>query len=131
MKKIILLLALLLLITACGKEDIPKQQPVPQRPEIFYVPPPKPVEVEPMPEPEQVKEVKITEPEPEPEPLPPVHEVPAGRPSCKVLIKTGKLYTYADVEKGEISLQDFSDLKKCYPYFSEEQANTDAMCCII
>jgi hypothetical protein len=123
----------LLLITACGKEEAPAQ-PVPQRPQTFYVPPPEKITVEPMPEPAPIPDVEIMEPEPlpplpAPEPLQPVQV--AGRPSCKVLTKIGQQYTYEDVAKGEISLQDFSDLKKCYPYFSEEQANTEAMCCVI
>ncbi|MBD3304404.1 hypothetical protein GF343_04615 [Candidatus Woesearchaeota archaeon] len=136
MKKIIILLIFLLLITACGKQEAPKQA-VPERPETFYVPPPKPVKPTPRPMPspgpaplpdipEPVKDVVPDLPPPAPEPV----QV-SGRPSCKVLTKTGQQYTYKDVEKGEISMQDFSDLKKCYPYFSEEQANTEAVCCIL
>lgn len=137
MKKIIILLILLLLlITACSKKEA-QEQTLPERPQTFYVPPPEPVKpTQPMPVPEPVapkpgpvEDVAPESPPPAPVPLQPV-EV-SGRPSCKVLTKTGQQYTYEDVEKGELSMQDFSDLKKCYPYFSEEQANTAAVCCII
>ncbi|MBW3001884.1 hypothetical protein KY338_01840 [Candidatus Woesearchaeota archaeon] len=139
MKKIFLLLALLLLITACGKEEAPAQ-PVPQRPQTFYVPPPEPGPVSPepivsqptpAPSPPVPAPEPVTVPEPEPSPPPAPTPQPVQTNSCKVLTKTGTLYTMEDVDQGKISMADFSDLKKCYPYFSADQANTEAMCCII
>jgi hypothetical protein len=44
---------------------------------------------------------------------------------------TGRVYTPADVDDGIISEASFNDLRKCYPYFSEEKMDTQAMCCII
>ena len=127
MKKLVLLFAILLLITACGKEEAPKQQ-LPQRPDTFYVPPPAPA---PLPIPELTPPI-IPEPEQIPEPLPPPKPLPPIQTNtCQVLTKTGTIYTLEDVDKGKISMQNFSDLNKCYPYFSADQANTEAMCCII
>ena|GEM_PF-4712063 len=118
MKKIILLLSLLLLVTACA-EEVPEiiPEPVPE-PE-----PEPPIKIEPIPEPEPIPEVEVKEP--------PVQEVPTGRPTCKILIETGHIYTPEDVVKGVITLDEYHNTRLCYPYFSENQASTESMCCVI
>ena len=125
MKRLLLILALFVLVTACAKEDIPViivTEPVKEPPK--QVPPPAPV-IEPMHAPEQIQDVVL--PEPVSEPMP----VPSGRPTCKILQDSGKVYTSADVDAGIISDADFNNLRMCYPYFSAEQTDTLVMCCII
>ncbi len=140
MKQLLILLILLLLITACGKEEAPTK--LPEKPDTFYVPPPAPAPL-PIPEltPPIIPEPQLPTPEPlpptAPEPLPPPVPEPLPPPvqdipgSCEIFGIQGMQYTMEDVNKGKISMQDFSDLNVCYPYFSPDQANTQAVCCTI
>ena len=118
-RKIILLIAFILLITACSKEPdvfVPEPRPIP-------VPiPPKEIEIQPIPQPEPIPVVPIQESVPEP--IIPIN-------TCTILKKTGLLYTPEDVQSGKISLENYNNLRKCYPYFSQTQADTQAVCCII
>ncbi|MBW2985837.1 hypothetical protein KY333_00550 [Candidatus Woesearchaeota archaeon] len=118
-RKIILLITFILLITACSKEPevfVPEPVPIP-------VPiPPKEVEIQPIPEPIPIPDVPIQKPVPE-------KVIPVN--TCTILKKFGTLYTPADVQSGKISFDDYHNLRKCYPYFSHTQADTQAVCCII
>ncbi len=129
MRKIILLLTVLLLITACGK-GIPEQTmlpPAPAPPPVI-TPPPAPAPLpEPLPPPAPSPPPVITPPAPEPLP-PPIQVIPG---SCEIFGIQGMQYTLEDVNKGKISAQKFNDLNVCYPYFAPDQANTQAVCCII
>jgi len=139
-KKIILLITFILLITACsknsdvfvpepgnyqGQSDFLKKVDV----EVEAVSPPKPIPVVPIQEPAPKP---VTKPQPAPTPVtpPPVEQiVPIN--TCTILKKAGILYTPADVQAGKISLDDYNDLRKCYPYFGQTQEDTQAVCCII
>jgi len=119
-----LLITLILLATACSKE-VEVVIPAPLAPPPTPPMRPEPI-VEPLPPPQPIPDVPIQEPTPEPLPEP---ELPAN--SCTILKKTGTLYTPLDVQEGKITLDDYNNLRKCYPYFGVTDANTQAVCCII
>jgi len=126
MKKLVFIIILLVLITACGKEEVVPELPVVvPSPVPEPAPLPEPVVIEPMPEPEPIPDVEIKEPEPEPVPVVP------ERPSCRILKDQGLVYSQEDVAKGKISAMDYDNLRVCYPYFGPNQAGTESKCCII
>lgn len=137
-KKFVILIALILLITACSNNPdvfVPEQGDYKSQSdflkkvdvEIEAVPPPQPIPVvpvtesKPMPAPKKSAPIPVT---------PPVEQIVSVN-TCKILNKVGMLYTPADVQAGKISLNDYNDLRKCYPYFGEMQEDTQAVCCII
>ena len=130
MRRIILLLALLLLITACSKEELPPATEIP--PPVYIPPPPEPTpppEPEPMPPP----------PEPEPQPLPPPEPMPPEpelKFDCIILGVPGHKYTSdmigpVHIPGKQITEALMLDLNVCYPYFEPGAANADAVCCQI
>ena len=125
MKKLVFIITLLVLITACGKEEVPEPTVIVPSPVPEPAPLPEPVVIEPLPEPESVPDVEIQEPEPEPVPVVP------ERPSCNILKDQGFVFTRADVVQGKISAMDYDNLRVCYPYFGPNQADTESKCCII
>lgn len=131
MKKVVIFLVLLFIVTACGKEEVPVQK-VPEKPDSLYVPPPEPIDIEPAPQPENIEDVELEDlPEPVSSEPVPVEPVVSGRPKCEIFGKIGEQYIPADIETGEISVYVYNDLEVCYPYFAQDQANTQAMCCVI
>ena len=118
------LMTVLLLITACSKE-VEVVVPAPLAPPPTPPVRPEPI-VEPLPPPPTIPDVPVQKPAPEPMPEP---KPPAN--SCTILKKIGTIYTPADVGAGKITLDDYNNLRKCYPYFGVTEANTQAVCCII
>ncbi|MEM4263608.1 MAG: hypothetical protein QW666_01790 [Candidatus Woesearchaeota archaeon] len=152
MRKIMLLLAILLIVVSCAKEEQIQPQPVgpvcgnniieqgeqcdPPGPEcslfcqIISTQPPVTPPVQPPVQPPVTPPVT---------PKPNVSQPPAivsNLPECSILNKNGHIYTEANVggvyiPGQQITNEQSEDLSVCYPYFSKAAATTSSVCCVI
>jgi len=128
MRIIAVLLAILILLTSCAKEEQIIQPPV--TPPV--IPP-----VQPPIQPEQPPvQPPVTPPVTPPvvEPTPP--GIVSNLPVCDIIGKIGHVYSEASIggtyiPGQQITNEQSEDLSVCYPYFLKTAATTASVCCII
>ena len=147
MRIIFVLLAILILLTSCAKEE--QVQPQPVGPvcgngiieqgeqcdppglscslfcQIIAAPPTQPPEQPPVTPPVTPPVIEPTHP-----------GIVSNLPGCAIIGKKGYVYSEANVggiyiPGQQITNEQSEDLSVCYPYFSKTEATTASVCCII